>query len=629
MSLERRCTYDPLVELMAYYADAKTVAAVIDTENLSIEERLKQRIIGGDRLGIDRDLTTALQTYPALAIINDILLDGMKVVGELFGSGQMQLPFVLQSAETMKAAVAFLEPFMDKVEGAGAKGTMVLATVKGDVHDIGKNLVDIILSNNGYRVVNLGIKVPVETMLNAMEEHKANAIGMSGLLVKSTAIMKENLEYMQARGLDVPVVLGGAALNRRFVEKDLRAVYTGKLDYAQDAFDGLRFMQELTEGVQAAERESIEETKLGMEAKIQAAEDADLASVSVEVRAAQDVYAASSGGGTGAALDASLRLQADQENRADYAVNVRVHDDGSHQRVLELTSNVSRNEPVPVPPFYGSRIVENVLLDKVFEYINEIALIRGQWQFKRSKTTEVEYNRQMKEEAYPAFNELKLRSKREKLLEPKLVYGYFPCKADGNDLVIYKPLAEPDIHSTWTTVTPTSIQEKNVVEWMRYSFPRQKDGRHLCISDYFRPVSSSDFDVVAFHVVTAGQRATEYAHTLFESGNFKDYLFFHGLSVETAEALAEYWHKIVRAELGIGSKDADDVRRLFSQGYQGSRYSFGYPACPNLDDQVKLFELLRPERIGVTLTEEYQLVPEQSTSAIVCHHREARYFNIS
>lgn len=621
--MERRLVFDPLVELMAYYADAASVETIAVSDNATIEERLKNRIINGDKLGIDSDLKKALETYSALEIINDILLEGMKVVGELFGSGQMQLPFVLQSAETMKTAVAYLEPFMDKIEGNNSKGTMVLATVKGDVHDIGKNLVDIILSNNGYKVVNLGIKVPLETMLHAAEEHNADAIGMSGLLVKSTAIMKENLEVMQARGVDIPVVLGGAALNRRFVDKDLKAIYNGRLAYAQDAFDGLHFMRELAEGTVTEREAIIEETKLGQEAKI---EQELLRTESIEQRAADDVYQQVSD--AGGSLDTSLKLQREQDALANFGVNVTVHDDGSHQKILELTSDVDRNQPIPVAPFFGSKVVEYHILDKIFEYINEVALIRGQWQFKRGKRTDEEYNKIMVEEAYPALNELKLRCKRERLLSPKVVYGYFPCKAVGNDLIIYRPKQQDDIHTEWTSVTPTTITPENTEEWLRFTFPRQADGRHLCLSDFFRTTHSTEFDVVAFQVVTVGSVASDYAHQLFAKGDFRDYLFFHGLSVEVAEALAEYWHKMVRTELGIAVNDAPDIRRLFSQGYQGSRYSFGYPACPNLDDQAKLFQLLKPERIGVTLTEEFQLVPEQSTSAIVCHHKEAKYFNV-
>lgn len=612
--MDKRCTYDPLHELMAYYANAGAVVERQQVEATTIEEKLKQRIINGDRLGIDADLRKALENYTALEIINTLLLDGMRVVGELFGSGQMQLPFVLQSAETMKTAVGFLEPFMDKVEDSAGKGTMVLATVKGDVHDIGKNLVDIILSNNGYKVVNLGIKVPLETMLNAVEEHKANALGMSGLLVKSTAIMKENLEQMQARGLRVPVVLGGAALTRRFVEHDLRALYSGPLVYAQDAFDGLYFMESLSSAEAAgtntpaataqppASVREIEEVPVGLEAKLPT-EVLPAEVLSTEERAAGDVYAA-----------------AERARSAGEAHTIEVNE--------PPTSTVTRTAPVPVAPFFGSRIEKDIAIDKVYEYINEVALIRGQWQFKRGKRSDEEYSRIMEQEALPALQSWKLKSKRERLLQPAVVYGYFPCKAHGNDLVVYRPVQDEDLHSTWTSVTPQTASGENLREWVRFSFPRQKDGRHLCISDFFRPASDSAFDVVAFHIVTVGTIASTFAHELFDKGEFKDYLFFHGLSVESAEALAEYWHKIIRSELGIAANDAPEIKSLFSQGYQGSRYSFGYPACPNLEDQQQLFTLLKPERIGVQLTEEFQLVPEQSTSAIVCHHGEARYFTI-
>jgi 5-methyltetrahydrofolate--homocysteine methyltransferase len=369
-------------------------------------------------------------------------------------------------------------------------------------------------------------------------------------------------------------------------------------------------------------RDRSEEVALGMEAKIESAEE-----LSIEQRAALDVYEQAQSQ-MGAALDTSLRLEREQEQLANFKVNVRIHDDGTHQKILEHTSDVNRSEIVPQAPFFGSKVVRELFIDKIFEYINEVALIRGQWQFKRGKRSEDEYNRIMREEAYPALNELKLKCKRERLLHPALVYGYFPCKADGNDLVIYKSRNETSLHEPWQNVTPKNISPESVQEWLRYSFPRQHDGRHLCISDFFRPMGSTEFDVVAFHVVTVGKHASDYAHKLFEIGEFRDYLFFHGLSVECAEALAEYWHKIVRAELGIGVSDASDMRKLFAQGYQGSRYSFGYPACPNLEDQAKLFELLQPERIDVSLTEEFQLVPEQSTSAIICHHKEARYFNV-
>jgi 5-methyltetrahydrofolate--homocysteine methyltransferase len=552
-----KLTYDPLTELMAYYADKKGEKKAKVGPAATIEERLKNRIIDGDKVGMQADLDEALKKYSALDIINTILLDGMKVVGELFGSGQMQLPFVLQSAETMKAAVAYLEQFMDKATTT-SKGTLVIATVKGDVHDIGKNLVDIILTNNGYRVINLGIKCPVETMLHAAEEHHADAIGMSGLLVKSTLIMKENLEVMNERNVTIPVVVGGAALTRRYVEQDLRSVYKGKVFYANDAFDGLRFMEQVVGGTLAYPEPEVgepddDERLTGAEAKIAMAQKAT----------------------------------------------------GSEP---PTRSRVSRDVPIPTPPFWGTRVVENIPLDDVFAYVNDIALIRGQWQVRKGKLSEEEYRRVLEEKIYPDYEKLKARIKAEGLLQPRVVYGYFPCQAEGDDLIIY--------------------EDDGRRERMRFTFPRQKDDRFLCLADYFAPVASGRMDVVAFHLVTMGSVASEYSAKLFASNTYKDYLYFHGLSVECAEALAELWHKRIREELGIAGKDAKEIKRLFSQGYQGARYSFGYPACPNLEDQAKLMELLDGARIGVRLTEEFQLVPEQSTTAIIVHHPEARYFTI-
>ncbi len=775
---ERKCVYDPLVELMAYYADKKSTREEVDTSTLTVEERLKRRIIDGDQIGIDNDLVEALKSYQALAIINDILLDGMKVVGDLFGAGQMQLPFVLQSAETMKRAVAYLEPFMDRAVDS-SKGTMVLATVKGDVHDIGKNLVDIILTNNGYNVVNLGIKVPVERMLEAARDHKADAIGMSGLLVKSTLIMKENLQLMNGRGIDVPVILGGAALTRRYVEGDLRTIYGPNVAYAGDAFDGLHYMEQILSGrgvgghdidVAAGSAAPGDGEDISIDEKASrdayanarppavergavrvrpAAEDeldslAELMGVMVEDlrsaglaelmvvelneqvvgggrilpalegsyeltniamlpeqwkagagmelvrgmrRAVRDINpeapiyitcdpedaelarfyrtlgfdqvpvddpraiiandkidycietygkapalfisksAAQVSDSVGSSFAVSMHLQKEQSRDADFPVNAENYqtDHGVHR--LRVTSDVDRAVPVPRPPFYGSRVVENIHLDKVFEYVNEVALIRGQWQVKKGKRSAEEYRQELDRVVYPKLEELKLRAKRERLLEPKVIYGYFPCKADYNALVIYKPkgMEGDGLTSEWSDV---QIGEDGLEEWMRYEFPRQSHGRHLCIADFFRPTETPEFDVVAFQIVTMGRRAGEYSAELFAANNYVDYLYFHGLSVECAEALAEYWHKSVRIELGTAAADAPEIRRLFSQGYQGSRYSFGYPACPNLEDQAKLFEMLRPERIGVTLSDEYMLDPEQSTSAVVVHHPAAKYFNI-
>ncbi len=599
-----KCIYDPLVELMNFYADKKAVTAQESAvSQLSLEDKLKRRIVDGDRIGIDNDLKKALNTYSPLQIINEILLDGMRVVGELFGSGQMQLPFVLQSAETMKTAVKYLEPLMERVEGM-QKGVMVLATVKGDVHDIGKNLVDIILTNNGYKVINLGIKVPVEQIIEASGMNKADAIGMSGLLVKSTVIMKENLELMEQRGIKTPVVLGGAALTRKYVEQDLRRAYTGYLSYANDAFDGLRFMEDIKSG-------------------------------KADVQDLKRVVTSSS------SLNKSLELnEVETRNRKSEA-------NKQNLTAVISRSKVRRDVPVPNPPFWGSVVMEDLKLEKIWEYLNEVALIRGQWQFSKKGRKEDEYNNLLETEILPLLGRLKLRVKREKIFAPKVVYGYFPCQADGNDLILYRPKDEEELYGKWKSIrrkqatgdgreeaepAPSAsglpLPASDLTEWVRFQFPRQTDERFLCISDFFRSTDSGEFDVIAVQAVTVGQRATQYTKELFEAGDYQDYLYLHGLSVETAEALAEYWHKIVRTELGIHEKDAAETKRLFAQGYQGSRYSFGYPACPNLEDQQKIFELLKPERISMTLTEEFQLVPEQSTTAIIVHHPDAKYFNI-
>jgi 5-methyltetrahydrofolate--homocysteine methyltransferase len=518
------CTYDPLTAFTTLFENVKTKAAKKESKGATVEERLKNHIIDGEKIGLEAELTTALETYPALDIINNILLGGMKVVGDLFGSGQMQLPFVLQSAEAMKAAVRFLEPFMEKKGGATAKGTLVLATVKGDVHDIGKNLVDIILTNNGYKVINLGIKQPIDNILQAQEEHQADAIGMSGLLVKSTLIMKDNLDLMNERGITVPVILGGAALTRRYVDEDLKSIYKGTLYYAGDAFAGLHTMDKLVGG------------------------------------------------------------------------------NGEQVITADLTKAAAAGA------IEGEQAEDIEDLDDVFAFVNETALFKGQWQFKQGRRPAEEYQALVRDTVRPIYEGLKERSKREQLLLPKVVYGYFPAQSSGNDLIIY--------------------QDDQKTERLRFSFPRQPKSKHLCLADFFASVESGRMDVVAFHLVTMGRRASEYAQELFKSDNYAEYLYFHGLSVEGAEALAELWHKRIREELGIVGDDAADINKLFRQQYQGSRFSFGYPACPDLEDQTKLFELLDPGRIDVELSEEFQLEPEQSTSAIIVHHPEAKYFSI-
>jgi 5-methyltetrahydrofolate--homocysteine methyltransferase len=577
---QKKLVYDPLQELIAYYSTKKEEDTTKEIKkDLHVEERLKSKIIDGEKIGLQEDLDEALKKYSPLDIINNILLEGMKVVGELFGSGQMQLPFVLQSAEVMKNAVAYLEKFMEK-KTTESKGKIVLATVKGDVHDIGKNLVDIILTNNGYTVYNLGIKCPIEKMIEEFEKQNADAIGMSGLLVKSTLIMKENLEVLNERNLKIPVVLGGAALTRRYVEQDLKKIYKGYVEYAEDAFDGLRFMEKIKSGkLNELINQSREQT-----------------------------------------------IEIDKEEILDTLVGSEAKLAFYDEEKSFQKSSVSVLNEVPQPPFWGVKIVEDIPLTEVFKYVNEVALFRGQWQFRKRKLSDEEYNKLVEEKVLPIYEDLKKKVQEKNLLKPEVVYGYFPAQSEKNDLIIYKPknLNEENLYDVWKI----NLNEVELEEFVRFTFPRQIDKRNLCISDFVLPKESGRYDVVAFHVVTVGEEATEYSKYLYANNNYSDYLFFHGLSVETAEALAEYWHKKIREELKIDYADAKDIKKLFQQGYRGSRYSFGYPACPNLEDQVKLFKLLRPERIGVTLTDGYQMVPEQSTSAIIIHHPEAKYFTI-
>ncbi|MEQ1922061.1 MAG: methionine synthase, partial [Pyrinomonadaceae bacterium] len=591
------CTYDPLGDFSNMFQGKSAQSIKPDISNLPIEEKLKHHIIDGERIGLEDSLKVALEKYPPLEIINDLLLDGMKTVGELFGSGQMQLPFVLQSAESMKAAVKFLEPFMEKVEGSN-KGVLVLATVKGDVHDIGKNLVDIILTNNGYKVINLGIKQPIDDILRAAEESNCDAIGMSGLLVKSTLIMRDNLELMNERGIKVPVILGGAALNRRYVDADLIPLFNGKLFYARDAFDGLHAMDQLTQAEPPALAGGMSVTSTNGDTKL------------------NDVPPAYAGGSASDA-DTDIITVGDEEDlvgedaklgKAAARVSTRSTGDTTHTTRSEIVGI----EKLPKAPFYGSKVVEIKDLTKVFDFINETALFKGQWQYKQGKSSKEDYDELLKTTVYPKFAEIKAQTIGQKLLEAKLVYGYYPCQSSGNDLIIY--------------------QDDEKTERMRFTFPRQpveqRGGKNLCLADYFASVESGKTDIVAFDLVTMGRKASEHSAKLFKSDNYTDYLLFHGLSVESAEALAEMWHKRIREELGIAGSDAPEMAKLFHQGYQGARYSFGYPACPNLEDQTKLFELLQPERIDVELTDEFMLEPEQSTSAIIVHHPDAKYFNI-
>jgi 5-methyltetrahydrofolate--homocysteine methyltransferase len=570
---------DPLFTLLDFYRDkaGKGESKSQSKAKRSIEEILKARIVDGARVGLEDDLKMALERYAPLSIINEILLDGMKTVGELFGAGKMQLPFVLQSAETMKAAVSFLEPLLEKKEG-GSRGTMVLATVKGDVHDIGKNLVDIILSNNGYKVVNLGIKQPIENIIQAFQEHKASCIGMSGLLVKSTVVMKENLEILNRHGITAPVILGGAALTRRYVEEDCRRVYKGTIYYGQDAFDDLRYMEEF------AAQENQEKNAQGTDAKAQCKTSAG----------------------------SSRETQTQAELRSEKK------DTGSNAVVVSRQSTVPKDTVRSQPPFWGTRVLgpENFSLAEIFSYINEVALIKGQFRVRQGELSKGEYAQLLEEKIYPVLTRLKAEVIEKKLLSPRAVYGYFPCRNLGDSLQVFHPGA-----------TEGSFDGTELEPWVSFHFPRQNHGRYLNIADFFLN-DKRLYDVLPLQIVTMGEVAASHAQELFAAHNYADYLYFHGLAVESAEGLAELVHKTIRAELGFASFDATERARLFQQGYRGTRFGFGYPACPDLEEQGKLFTLLDPSRIGISLTEEFQLVPEQSTTGLVVVHPQAKYFNI-
>ena len=551
----RRDGYDPLHAYLALFQDREEAAApkVVIEE---VEKRLTQRIIDGERSGLEADLDEALQSFSALDIINRFLLDGMKVVGELFGSGQMQLPFVLQSAETMKAAVRHLEPHMDRVEG-NEKGVIVLATVKGDVHDIGKNLVDILLTNNGYKVVNLGIKQPIANIIEAAREHKADAIGLSSLLVKSAAIMRENLGILSAENFALPVVLGGAALTRRYVDSDCAPAYsTGNVAYARDAFDGLDLMAKVVDG--------------NFDAHV------------VAERAKRPERPRKQG--------PARRPEASGE-------------------IVPFEPAQVANADVPQPPFFGSSVIDGIEAEELMALLNERMLYQFHWGYRKNGRRLDEYLDWAKSELRPILDDLMSKVRTEAILAPKAVYGFWPAASDGDDLVLYAP-------------------EDKAREVARFALPRQRRNGGLCIADFLRPLTSGTRDVIALQAVTVGQRASDVARQWFADDRYKDYLYLHGLSVEMAEAMAEFVHRRIRSELGFAADDAGETDAMLSQGYRGARYSFGYPACPNLADQRKLLSLLGAERVGLDLSEEDQLHPEQSTSALVIHHPDARYFTL-
>ncbi|MEU8228782.1 methionine synthase [Actinoplanes sp. NPDC048967] len=571
----RREGYDPLQKFLQLFEGVDVTSAresrAQELAGLPLEERLKRRIIDGERNGLEDDLLEALRTKPALAIVNDVLLDGMKTVGELFGSGQMQLPFVLQSAEVMKAAVAFLEPHMEKNEDEEGKGRIVLATVKGDVHDIGKNLVDIILSNNGYEVVNIGIKQPINAIIEAAEQHQADAIGMSGLLVKSTVVMKENLQEMASRGVAAkyPVMLGGAALTRAYVEDDLRSQYEGEVHYARDAFEGLSLMD-----------------------KVMTAKRGGAPVIDPEREAAL----------------AARRVRREKQ-RAMVSENLPPLDDTS------VRSDVATDVDIPKAPFFGTRVVKGIPLKDYASMLDERATFLGQWGLKAARGgSGPSYEELVASEGRPRLRYWLDRLAADHVLEAAVVYGYFPAYSEGNTLVV--------------------LDENGAAERARFTFPRQRQERRLCLADFFKPRGADgELDVVALQLVTVGQPISEYTAKMFARDEYRDYLEVHGLSVQLTEALAEYWHRRIRSELTlpngapVGANDPTDLAGILKNDYRGCRYAFGYPACPDLEDRAKVVDLLDAGRIGVKLSEEFQLEPEQSTDAIITHHPDANYFN--
>mgnify|MGYP002779505007 CR=1 FL=1 len=560
----RREGYDPLQALLAMFAGRKAADSAAKRRAETVEGRLKDRIVDGDRKGLEEELADALKVHSPLAIINEILLDGMKVVGDLFGAGKMQLPFVLQSAETMKAAVAYLEPHMERVEGQ-EKGIIVLGTVKGDVHDIGKNLVDIILTNNGYKVVNLGIKVALNDIVAAAKEHKAHAIGMSGLLVKSTVVMRENLEEMSRQGIEVPVLLGGAALTRNYVEEDCVKSYAcGRVAYARDAFDGLHLMDKV-------------------------------------VGNGFDDYLA--------ALQAKRKGKSRNEKRTLGTADPRGFAPVDVNYAQARRKRLTANEPVPAPPFWGARLME-ADPRAIVPFINERSLYQFQWGFRKAGRSLEDFLGWAKQELRPVLKRMLALADADGILKPQAIYGYWKCAGQGNDLVLF--------------------EEDGTTEAARFTLPRQPKEDGECIADFVRDIEDGPAarDVIGLQVVTVGQKASDTAREWFEENRYQDYLYLHGLSVEMAEAMAEYVHKRIRAEWGFAEHDDRDIEKMLQQGYRGGRYSFGYPACPRLEDQAPLLKLLRAERIGVEISDEWQLHPEQSTSAIVLHHPGAKYFSV-
>ncbi|MEY3966625.1 MAG: methionine synthase, partial [Actinomycetota bacterium] len=575
-------TYDPLQAMLELFDGASSAglkdARAAELAALPVTERLQRRIIDGELKGLEADLELARNDgFAPLSIINDFLLEGMKVVGERFGKGEMQLPFVLQSAEVMKSAVALLEPFMEKTD-EGGKGTIVLATVRGDVHDIGKNLVDIILTNNGYNVINIGIKQPMNEIIAAAEAHNADVIGMSGLLVKSTLVMKENLQELTSRGLGKrwPVILGGAALTRSFVEDDLAGQFDGVVRYAKDAFEGLALMEPLVQIARGADPESV-----------------GLPALKKRIHA-----------------KSTLTLTEPED--------------------LPARSDVSLNNELPNPPFWGTRLVKGIKLNDYAALLDERATFMGQWGLKPSRAEDgASYQELVETEGRPRLRYWLDKILAEGVFDASVAYGYFPVYSEGNQVIVLNHADDPTgILGRPGLLAPDGGSGEIGTERLRFDFPRQRRDRHLCLADFVRSKESGEIDVLPIQLVTVGANVDKFTAELFAKNAYREYMELNGLAMQLTEALAEFWHSRIRAELGFGSEDPSEVGDYFDLKYRGARFSLGYPACPEMEDRRKVVELLKPERLGVELSEELQLHPEQSTDAFVFHHPEAKYFSV-
>ncbi|MDD4101461.1 MAG: dihydropteroate synthase [Kiritimatiellae bacterium] len=528
---------DPLLSFIAHFENAKVSEAggTVKKRFEGAEKALSSQVLRGDKEGLADNIAMLLERLPPLDVINLILVPAMREVGELFGRGELLLPFVLQSAEVMKKAVSLLEPLMSKDDDA-RQTRVLLATVQGDVHDIGKNLVDIILSNNGYKVYNIGIKVPSETIIEKARELKVDVIGLSGLLVKSALVMRDSLRQYREAGLTQPVLLGGAALTPKFVAEDCAPVYGAPVVYCRDAFDGLKAVREHEAGTLCS-------TEI-------------VSAVSAEVKSAE-----------------------------------------------KFETAVNHDNPVPEVLFEGVRYVEDIDPALLLPHVNRQALFRGRWGYRRGNLSEAEYAKLVDGTVQPIFDKLVAQAVTDNLIRPQVAYGYYRCFSRGDQLLV------------------RDGDREHI-----FNFPRQTSGERLCLADYFKSEVQGG-DVVGMFVGSVGDAIGEAARDLFQADLYHDYLMTHGFGVELTEALAEYWHAVMRRELGI-ERAIPLLDGAPAKTYQGARYGFGYAACPDLDAQKTVFELLRPERIGVSLTETMQMVPEHTTAAIIVHHPQARYFTV-